>query len=38
VAAGYCRETLAQQPELSALKEDPRYQSIIAAPRKPAGS
>ncbi|MFY9549898.1 MAG: tetratricopeptide repeat protein, partial [Thermoanaerobaculia bacterium] len=37
VAAGYCRETLARQPELATLREDPRFQSIIAAPRKAAG-
>jgi Flp pilus assembly protein TadD/TolB-like protein len=38
IAAGYCREALAQQPELASLREDPKFKSIIAAPRKTAGS
>jgi serine/threonine-protein kinase len=38
VAAGYCPQILARQPELASLRESPEFQSIVAAPRKAAGS
>jgi Flp pilus assembly protein TadD len=38
VAAGYCPEILARQPELASLRETPEFRSIVAAPRKAAGS
>jgi tetratricopeptide (TPR) repeat protein len=38
VAAGYCPQILARQPELASLRETPEFRSIVAAPRKSAGS
>ena len=38
VAAGYCRSTIARQPEFAQLRENPEFRSIIAAPRAAAGS
>jgi len=38
VAAGYCRSTIARQPEFASLRDDADFQSIIAAPRPAAGS
>ncbi len=37
VAAGYCREVIARQPEFASLRGLPEFQAIIAAPRKAAG-
>ena len=38
VAAGYCPQILARQPELASLRDSREFQSIVAAPRKAAGS
>jgi Flp pilus assembly protein TadD/TolB-like protein len=38
VAAGYCPQILARQPEFASLRGTPEFQSIVAAPRKAAGS
>ena len=38
VAAGYCRSTIARQPEFASLRDNPEFRSIIAAPRTAAGS
>ncbi len=38
VAAGYCRTTIARQPEFASLRDDADFRSIIAAPRPAAGS
>jgi len=38
VAAGYCRAVIARQPEFEALRADPAFQTLIAAPPKAAGS
>ena len=38
VAAGYCRSTIARQPEFASLRDDADFRSIIAAPRSAAGS
>ncbi len=38
VAAGYCRQVLARQPEFASLRSSPEFQSIVAAPHKAAGS
>ncbi len=38
VDAGYCRQIIARQPEFASLRESPEFQSIVAAPRKTAGS
>jgi Flp pilus assembly protein TadD/TolB-like protein len=38
VEAGYCPDIVQKQPEFAGLQDDPRFRSIIAAPRKAAGS
>jgi Flp pilus assembly protein TadD/TolB-like protein len=38
VGAGYCRTTIARQPEFASLRDNPEFRSIIAAPRSAAGS
>ncbi len=38
VDAGYCPQILARQPEFASMRESPEFQSIVAAPRKAAGS
>ena len=38
VDAGYCRQILGRQPEFASLRDSPEFQSIVAAPRKAAGS
>ncbi len=38
VAAGYCREIIARQPEFARLRDNPDFRSIVAAPQKAAGS
>lgn len=38
VAAGYCRQIVARQPEFARLSQNPEFRSIIAAPPKAAGS
>ncbi len=38
VAGGYCRSTIARQPEFASLRDDADFRSIIAAPRPAAGS
>ena len=38
IAAGYCRSTIARQPEFARLRDDPAFRSIIAAPQSAAGS
>ncbi len=38
VAAGYCRQVIARQPEFASLRNTPEFQSIVAAPHKAAGS
>ena len=38
VAAGYCRTTIARQPEFEGFRNDPAFQAIIAAPPRAAGS
>ncbi len=38
VDAGYCRQIIARQPEFASLHSSPEFQSIVAAPRKTAGS
>jgi Flp pilus assembly protein TadD/TolB-like protein len=38
VAAGYCREIIAAQPEFARLRDNPDFRSIIAAPRNATGS
>jgi len=38
VAAGYCRQTIAAQPEFARFRDNPDFRSIVAAPRNAAGS
>jgi Flp pilus assembly protein TadD/TolB-like protein len=38
VSAGYCRVVIARQPEFEALRNDPAFQAIVAAPPRAAGS
>jgi tetratricopeptide (TPR) repeat protein len=38
VAAGYCPETIARQPEFARLRNEPGFRTIVAAPRPAAGS
>ena len=38
VAAGYCPEIIAKQPEFAGLREEPAFRSLVAAPRPAAGS
>ena len=38
VAAGYCRQTIAVQPEFARFRDNPEFRSIVAAPRNAAGS
>jgi Flp pilus assembly protein TadD len=38
VAAGYCPEIITRQPEFARLRDDPDFRSIVAAPKKTAGS
>src|SRR5262249_30337675 len=38
VAAGYCPEIIARQPEFARLRDEPGFRSIVAAPRPAAGS
>ncbi len=36
--SGYCREIIARHPEFEVLRGTPEFRSIVAAPRKAAGS
>ena len=38
VAAGYCRQTIAVQPDFARFRDNPEFRSIVAAPRTAAGS
>jgi Flp pilus assembly protein TadD len=38
VAAGYCPQIFARQPEFASFRDTPEFQSIVAAPRKADGS
>ncbi len=38
VAAGYCREIVAAQPEFARFRDNPEFRSIIAVPRRAVGS
>jgi tetratricopeptide (TPR) repeat protein len=38
VAAGYCREIIAVQPEFAGLRDNPEFRAVIAAPQKAAGN
>jgi Flp pilus assembly protein TadD/TolB-like protein/predicted Ser/Thr protein kinase len=37
LAAGYCRSTIARQPDFNSLRDDAEFRSIVAAPRPAAG-
>jgi Flp pilus assembly protein TadD len=38
VAAGYCPQVLAREPVFGSLHESPEFQTIVAVPRRAAGS
>ena len=38
VDAGYCRQILGRQPEFASLRGSPEFESIVAGPRKAAGT
>ena len=38
VDAGYCRQILKRQPEFASLRQSPEFESIVAGPRKAAGT